>query len=761
MTGARIHSRLLMEWLFVSVLAIGTVVMGSATGLVTRADNLLYDSLVRFSPPSRAPQVTIVAIDSESLAEIGAWPWPRSTHAAAIRRLAAAKPAAIGYDVLFVEPREGDAEVAAAMAEAGQVLLPLAFDVPGADGAPFTPELPVSVIRKAARGVGEAIVSFDDDGVVRRASLVAGSGAERWPHLAELLYRAAFETGSPASGRNAAGAALPPGRFTAAAPALIRFGPLGRRFPTVSFRAVLAGEVAPELLRGRILLVGNTAPGSGDQYPVPASGGTAAMPGVEILGNVVEGLIGDDLIRPAGRVAIAAFTLLPLTILLVSLLRLPPRLNLLIGALLMLAMVLTSAVLLRFGNLWLPPSGGLIALAIVYPFWAWRRLAATSAFMSRELKELGLEPDEMPGTSIASHDDRIFGDAVAEQTDLLERAIGRVRDLRRFFSDSLQSLPDPTLVLDHDGRVLVANQAAHDLFGVESGLGGTPAPDLARLLDGLSSDAADFTLAPVEGREIVARNGRILTLGIAPLASAQSQRVGWIARLSDITAIRLATRQREEALQLLTHDMRSPQASILALLDQGAEDPATRARIAAYARRTLGLADAYVQLARAEAADYRQEVLDFASLMIEAADDQWTLANRRRIAITTEQEAEEYLVRGDHALLVRALVNVINNAVKHSPDGGAVQCTLRREGAAIVCRIADQGRGIPADMLDQVFERFRTSDQKDGLGGAGLGLAFVRTVFERHGGSVACENRAEGGALFRLSLPPADGAEGE
>ena len=755
MAEPRIHGRLLIEWLFVSILALATVGIGSATGLVARADNLLYDSLVRFSPPSRPPHVTIVAIDEASLAEIGAWPWSRTIHAGMIRRLAAARPAAIGYDVLFVEPRDEDRNVAAAMAASGKVLLPVAFQVPGDNGAPFTPELPVAPIRTAARGVGEAIVSFDDDGVVRRASLIAGGGRERWPHLAELLYRTAFGHASPAFERTAT-APLPAGRFTAAAPALIRFGPLGRRFPTVSFRAVLDGEVPAELLTDRILLVGNTAAGSGDQYPVPASGGTAAMPGVEILGNALEGLIGDELIWPAGRIAIGAFTLLPLTILLVSLLRLPPRFNLLLGILLMLAMLATSALLLRFGNLWLPPSGGLIALATVYPFWAWRRLAATSAFMSRELKELGQEPDELPGAARPPRDDWMFGDAVAEQTDLLELAIGRVRDLRRFFSDSLQSLPDATLVLDQEGRVLVANQAAHDLFGAEAGLGATPAPHLSHLLEALAREAAAFVLAPVEGREILARDGRIFTLGVTPLASAESRRVGWIARLSDITAIRLATRQREEALQLLTHDMRSPQASILALLDQGSDDPATRARIAGYARRTLGLADSYVQLARAEAADYRDEVLDFGSLMIEAADDQWTLASKRRVEIATEQSEEEYLVRGDHSLLVRALVNVINNAVKHSPEGSTIRCSLTSDGTAAVCRIADEGPGIPPDMLGHVFDRFRTSDQKDGFGGAGLGLAFVRTVLERHGGAVGCENGPDGGACFWLSLPRLD-----
>jgi CHASE2 domain-containing sensor protein/signal transduction histidine kinase len=764
-----VRSRLLLEWLFVSILAIGTVVMCSVVGLIARGDNLLYDSLIRFSPAAGDPHVAIVAIDEPSLASIGGWPWPRSVHAKLIRTLAAAHPAAIGYDVLFVEPQGEDADLADAMRASGKVMVPVAFAIPGANGAPFDPERPVAPVAAAVRGTGQAVVTFDGDGIVRRAGLVAGGGGQRWPHLGEALYETAFGHPSPAFRRHG-GAVLPQGKFTLAAPALVRFGALGGRFPTISFRSVLDGEVPPEFFRDKIVLVGNTAAGSGDQYPVPASGGTAAMPGVEILGNVVEGLIRDDLIHPATAIGIGAYTLLPLTILLVALLRLPPRVNLVIGVSLMGGMLAASALLLRFANLWLPPTGGLAALAVVYPLWAWRRLAATSAFMSGELKELGEEPDFLPGAPHHERDPFLFGDPVAEQTELLERAIERVRDLRSFFSDSLQSLPDPTLVLNRDGTMLVANQAAHDLFGAP--LKAEAAPTIEALLAGLSrTPLASFPLAQAGERELVAGDGRIFVVAVAPLASAQSERVGWIARLTDISAIRLATRQREEALQLLTHDMRSPQASILALLEYEMDDPETRGRIAAYARRTLGLADAYVQLARAESASYADDVLDFASLLIEAVDDQWTLANRRAIDIATEVDGREHLVRGDHALLTRVLVNLINNAVKHSPDGGQIYCSVYSPVGSplagdtrsmLICRIADQGAGIAPELIGKVFERFRTSEDSSrrNTDGAGLGLAFVQTVVERHGGMVGCENNREGGACFWVYLPLASEADG-
>ena len=733
------RSRLLLEWLLVAGLAVFTLCLLVSYDLTERPDNLAYDALMRARPALQS-NVTIVAIDEASLGSIGHWPWPRDVHARLIERLAAAKPAAIGYDVLFVEPTAQDPGLAQAIARAGNVVLPVTFSVPGDNGAPFDLQAPVAPIAQAVRAVGHADLTPDRDGIVRRASLIGGTREAHWPDLAEQVNRLVAGHASQAFRRSAA-EPLPAGRFGFSTPILIPFSKGSGFHRAISFGAVLRGEVPPELLAGKVILVGSTARGSGDQYPVPSG----AMPGVEILANLIDALIDNRAIhqvRPSMALAVA---LVPLAILLIALLVLPPRINVVLGLGLMLLVVGLSAGLLVWADIWLPPTAALAGLLIVYPLWAWRRLEAANAFMVEELTQLRGEADMLPTGAATRPQLGWFREAIARQTALLHMAIGRVRDLRRFFADSLQALPDATLVTDAHGEVLVANRAADALFGASVG------QPLSGLLRGLAADLPrEIAERPCE---IAAADGRIFVLAVVPLKDSQGNRAGSIARLTDITAIRLATRQREDALQLLTHDMRSPQASILALLEhKGEADRSVRSRIEGYARRTLKLADDFVHYARAESGQHARELLDFAALLIEAADDQWALAQAKKIRVEAPDPDDEYLVLGDRSLLSRMLCNLIGNAIKYSDEGTVVRCEIQREQATLSCRIADQGHGIAPEDIDAIFRPFHRSRGVEGSG-AGLGLAFVRTVVQRHGGAVEVESQLGVGTTFNVRLP--------
>lgn len=734
------RSRLLLEWLLVAGLAIFTLCLLVADNLTERPDNLAYDALMR-ARPALPSDVTIVAIDEASLGSIGLWPWPRDVHARLLARLAAAKPAAIGYDVLFVEPGPQDANLARAIRQAGNVVLPLTFSVPGDNGAAFDLQAPVAPILHAVRAVGHADLTPDRDGIVRRASLLGGTAGAHWPDFAEQVSRLVTGHVSPAFRRSTA-QSLPADRFGFSPPILIPFSGSAGSHRTVSFGAVLRGEVPPELLRGKVILVGSTASGSGDQYPVPSG----AMPGVEILANLIDALVDNRAIHPVAPTTTLLAALVPLFVLLGALLVLPPRINVVLGLALMLLVMGVSAGLLIWADIWLPPTAALAGLLIVYPLWAWRRLEAANAYMVEELTQLRGEADALPVRGPSSAKMGWFRESIARQTALLHMAIGRVRDLRRFFADSLQALPDATVVTDQAGAILVANRAADALFGASAG---RPIGDLLR---GLAPDLPGEAIGD-GAREIKSVDGRIFVLAVVPLNDALGNRAGSIARLTDITVIRLATRQREDALQLLTHDMRSPQASILALLDRKDDDePGLRRRIAGYARRTLKLADDFVHYARAESGQHVEELLDFAAILTEAADDQWALAQARKIRVETPDVEEEYLVLGDRSLLSRMLCNLIGNAIKYSDGGTVVRCALEREEQTLCCRIADQGHGIAAEDLDDIFRPFHRSRGVEGSG-AGLGLAFVRTVIQRHGGTIAVESKPGLGTTFSVRLP--------
>ena len=705
--------RLILEWALVALVSTVAVGLLAAGRVTARADNVVYDVLAKAAvrPPNDA--IVILAIDNRSIETLGRWPWPRARHAALLRQLAAAKPKAIAYDVLFVDPDAdpaNDLALAGAARAAAPVVLPLTFDVPGDNGAPFRLTPPVAPLRAAAAGLGQVNLEFDPDGVVRRAMLAEGDGRHVWPHMMEETFRIATGHNSPLYLKAEPELPRPGGGLVRSRPMLIPFaGPPGH-FRTISVVDALTGETPPQFLQDKIVLVGATADGLGDRYATPLSGGTEVMAGVEVQANVLDALMSGRAIRPLS---------IPGTVAL-------------------------SAVLLLKAQVWAPPAAALAGLVLVYPLWSWRRLEATSAYMLQELSRFADEPDLAPAAPAPPTGD----DVITREVNLMQGAVGRMRELRRFVTDTLQGLPDATLVMDLDERVSMANRAADGLF--EGLIGARPQ---GRLLSEL--------LAAFEGEdeELTARGATYQLRRIA-LHNTREQAVGWIVRLTDISALKAAARQREQVLQLLTHDMRSPQVSILALLDSPGEDRPSAAlakRIESYARRTLALADDFVHLARAESAVLETELLNLADLVVEAADDLWPQSSAKGVAVSAEVGEAEYLVMGDRSLMTRALINLIGNAVKYTEPGGRVDCTLSLDAGEVVCAIADTGRGMPAEQLERLFERFHRGAAAKSTDGVGLGLAFVQTVVARHGGTMGCQSADGQGSTFTLRFAAATG----
>ena len=244
----------------------------------------------------------------------------------------------------------------------------------------------------------------------------------------------------------------------------------------------------------------------------------------------------------------------------------------------------------------------------------------------------------------------------------------------------------------------------------------------------------------------------------APVVSDQGLLKGHIHYLADITQVAHAAEKREEVLQLLSHDMRAPQAAILALLDGRESDEATK-RIEGHARRTLALADNFVGLARLESSEFSGEDILLAELVTEANDSLWPLAKARNIRCEIDDQSDGAFVSGEPSSLYRSFVNLIDNAIKYSPDGGLVTIVIRMIELAgqpfVSVAIADRGEGIAKEVQDQLFGRFASDDRKAHslIKGAGLGLNFVAKVIARHRGHVRGENHRDGGARFTVLLP--------
>jgi signal transduction histidine kinase len=454
-----------------------------------------------------------------------------------------------------------------------------------------------------------------------------------------------------------------------------------------------------------------------------------------------------------------------------------------------------SAALLYGMRLWMSPVPAIVGLAAAYPIWNWRRLEMTMSYLRKELQRLADEPYLLPEAPQRSREFR--GDALAQQMALMAQAARRVQDMKRFVWNSLDSVPEPILVSDVHGVVLIANHAAKTYFE-RLGAATPEGMQLRHVLGELAfmkaigshaeADALGrahwpalldpgriaFTEMMERGIEVRDRSQRDHLLRYAKCTDAQGAVTGWIAGLVDVTAVHAAERLREDALRLLSHDMRSPQASILALVElERARTPDSERlrellnRVERYAQRALMLADDFVQLARAESQAYTFEPVSLVELVIDASDEVWPQAQARHIRLEAayDEQGDGHWINADRSLMTRALVNILNNAVKYSPSETRITCTVAQDTPAsgewparVRCTVRDEGYGMSAENQAHLFERFQRFHEveRPEATGTGLGMAFVKAVVTRHGGDVHVESALGQGTAFTITLPALD-----
>lgn len=748
---------------------------GAGHALLSRVDRTLYDAglaLWRRPPPS---DIVTVVVDEQSIAALGRWPWRRAIHATLLEKLAAAGAKSIAFDVVVSEPDAadpgGDAALVRAVAAAGNVVL--ASPVVDAAGMGVRDIPPLEPLARAAAALAHIQVESDEDGVVRGLNLVDGAATPR-PYLGLAALQVAGKAPNPVPGNPAATGVAASHRYL-----IPYFGPNGtvRRH---SYLDVLRGDVPASEFSGRIVFVGTSAAGLGDDHPAPAGGRTAPMAGVEIAAQIAGALEDHTEIRAAVPFQVAIISSVLVLALLGFFRVLQPRASLVLTGSTFLLVLAGAFLSFRLLQIWVPPSAALFGIAISYPLWSWRRLEAALRYMRGELERLRAEPAAAPTDVRAKGLVTSTADPVDATIVPLQAAIAALRDARRFIADTVESLPQALFVTDAGGRVVLVNSRAREWAGFETskamqeaGLGE------AQGVEGRTLDQALLDFRPAGSRtwesimeesletgkviQIDARGpgGRDVIVLFSPCYQAGGEQVGLIVNMVDVSEKREAERRREDLLRILSHDMRAPQASIITLLEMRQLDPSgfdnetLIARVGSYARRTLDLADDFLRLARAEQARVEQFVeLDLTDVAEEACAEAWTLAKAREIHIARNFEVREAPVRGDRSLLLRMMQNLLTNAIKFSPAGSTVVVTLEAQGISWLLRVADQGMGISKEDIPRLFTRFgRVGNGKDDPGGVGLGLVMVRTVVERHRGVVSVASEPGKGSTFSVSLP--------
>jgi PAS domain S-box-containing protein len=258
-----------------------------------------------------------------------------------------------------------------------------------------------------------------------------------------------------------------------------------------------------------------------------------------------------------------------------------------------------------------------------------------------------------------------------------------------------------------------------------------------------------------------------VSLSVTALRSGGENPAGYLMIATDLSERRAVEKMKDEFVSVVSHELRTPLTSIkgaLGLLAGGAtgtlpERAQQMSQIAlSNADRLSHLVEDILDLQRIESGRITMERREYgiAELMKESVESVHLVAEGEGVTIAVFPLAAT--IRLDPGRIVQALVNLLGNAIKFSPRGGRVDFAAERNGSSVVFRIKDEGRGIPKDKLETIFERFQQVDASDARekGGTGLGLAICRSIVQQHGGRVWAESELGKGSTFYMQLPLTD-----
>ena len=354
----------------------------------------------------------------------------------------------------------------------------------------------------------------------------------------------------------------------------------------------------------------------------------------------------------------------------------------------------------------------------------------------------------------------------AHQQELERQIAGRESGTQTI----LGAMQDGLLVVDARNRIMLMNQPFEKLFELRDPAVGVPLIEAVRhaTLDELIAE----TLGTGEAmrRELSVTDShthseRHIEVSAVPIKKTDDEISGAVVLFHDITELKLLDQIRREFVANVSHELRTPLSILRGYIEVLLDEPETQreelARILSimerHSKRLQRLVDELLSLAQLESSQATLELSDVRidELFNNLIRDWKEKLAAKNLKVCVDSTPEAFTLHADGTRLEEVLYNLLDNAVKFSPENCQIHLRATRRGSDMVLSVTDNGVGIGKEHLPRIFERFYRADKARSreLGGTGLGLAIVKHIAQLHGGRVEAESELGRGTTIRVVLP--------
>ncbi|MBB5390561.1 MULTISPECIES: CHASE2 and HATPase_c domain-containing protein [unclassified Herbaspirillum] len=719
-------------------------------------DRLYRQSVATNAIHSGLSQTAVIIIDKKTVDALGAGKcFINYSHAQVLDRLQGA--ASVVLDLVIPCAGESEKVLVDAIARRGRVVLPVHILPHTLE--PEIAQFPAQELQAAAAAVGQRAIVIGSDHLVQGILpyvKLPGTGAEL-PHIVLQAIRQA-------------GMALPFGdvrdyiQNSVSRLGQVKQGVLSVFMPPridvdrYSYIDVLQGRVPDTAWKGRIVYIGDGVSDSAGTFNLSLDPGTRVR-GTEASAMLTEALLDGHVLRNPSflvKFAVNAGVLVGMLLICVLLTGWP-----------MYAMAVIWLALFTFGELafllywryWFSPGAVIAGCCCIFGLCGWQRAHGWRNFLNDEYAVLKgkIGTGRFAAMAPAPQQDAV---TFVDEQKAVAQVMQQIWGWQSGYIEMIETLPYAVFV-EERGQLVLCNEKGRILLeslGIHATAPIRYPPDLANVLQEIVEAKVGGTVRSFE-REL---NGRMRMVIVTPFMNGERyDSDASMISVVDIHDIHSAAQSDRLTLRHMAHDLRSPLATVLSLLEERlkagvAADPSLFENIHKLVDYSLSVAQNFTQLSQAGHLDRSTYVpVSVNDLVSEAVDHAWHQALAKKIEIDAPAVSDELFICGNRHMLLRALANLLDNAIKYSGNGTVIAIGLSTMAGQVRISVRDQGIGIPEAAIPRLFEPFFQVDggHGDPSRGVGLGLPFVMEVVRQHDGEVDVESTPDAGSCFTISFP--------